>query len=130
MSEHDDDALWRSVTDNPAPGLTDVDSLETIVHKLAPYVDYRHEIVSEGQGADSRCHRESLRSETVKDAITVLTNKRISRDTKGGPQVSSTLMKETMCEYGDSCGNTIHITCCVHALCEDVATLICFYYKR
>ena len=58
MSEHDDDAFWRSVTDNPAPGLTDVDSLETIVHNLAPYVDYRHEIASEGQGADISTSRD------------------------------------------------------------------------
>jgi hypothetical protein len=52
-SEHDDNAFWRSVTDNPVPGLTDADSFETIVHNLAPYVDYRHAIASEGQSAGS-----------------------------------------------------------------------------
>ncbi len=46
----------------------------------------------------------------MNDAITVLTNKRIRRDTKGGPRVSSALMKETMCEYGATCGDAMHIT--------------------
>ena len=137
MSEHDDDALWRSVVDNRSPVLTEADSFETMVRNLAPYTDYGHAMIaSEGQGADSStsrdgaagsrdndppttmgqqfadavCHRESLRSQTVKDAITVLTNKRISRDTKGGPRVSSALMKKEMCEYGAACGNAMHIT--------------------
>ena len=55
MSEDDDDALWRSVTDNPTPALTTADSFETMVHTsdLAPYPDY--------------CHATAVRTETHHD---------------------------------------------------------------
>ena len=111
MSEHDEDALWRSVADDRPPVVTEANSFLTMLCNLAPYADYSHAIASEGQGPDSSTsrdgaagsrdghddppttmgqqfadavlHREILRSQTVQDAITVLTNKRISRDTRG-----------------------------------------------
>jgi hypothetical protein len=75
------------------------------------------------QFPDAVCHRESLRSETVKDAITVLTNKRIGRDTQGGPRVASALMKEAMREYGASFGNAVHLT--QHGQTSGVSTYVC-----